>query len=328
MCSGSAQSVEGDFGRAVEAEGNAYGAEAAIDVEPNVAEAVLACGEEPAAGRKNDRADERETNLTAVGVAAKHEADSLASGQCAHVAAEIGGVAEENDGLLRNISYGSGDGEVGDRVAGDGIVEAGEPDAGFAALERDIAVAQQGDAIIAERGADLLCVDVDVVVAEHAVDAAAMEALENVGALPRSADGEFVRTELAGDVVAGDEDEIGIELVYVTDDVAKEKGLSELIEVDIAEVRDLDPFKVRRQAGNDSLVAGDFEPVALDFAGIDGKAECAQCTHLQEPAAAESARSGRRGYGDHVPMVNRRLQTRMGAGFRLSLNGQEATPRG
>lgn len=70
----------------------------------------------------------------------------------------------------------------------------------------------------------MFCADIDVVVAEDGVDAAAAEALENVCALPGGADGEFAAAELVRDVVAGEEDEVGIELVNAADSLAKKKG--------------------------------------------------------------------------------------------------------
>lgn len=68
-----------DFGGAVEAEGQADGAEAAVDVELHLVEAVESFGVLFGHGRQDQWAQEWKPDLTAMGVAGKHEVDERAA---------------------------------------------------------------------------------------------------------------------------------------------------------------------------------------------------------------------------------------------------------
>ncbi len=73
------QGEDRDLGGAVEAEGQAYGSDAAVDVELHVVEAEVAFDVLLAHGREDERAEEGEADLAAVGVAGEHEVDERAA---------------------------------------------------------------------------------------------------------------------------------------------------------------------------------------------------------------------------------------------------------
>lgn len=94
------QGVERDLGPTIQAEWKTNGAEAAVDVELHRSETELPFGEEFTASRKENRADERKTNLATMGVAAEHEADSVPSGESEKEAGVVRRVAEQDDGFI------------------------------------------------------------------------------------------------------------------------------------------------------------------------------------------------------------------------------------
>ncbi len=114
-----------DLGRAVEAEGKADSADAAVDVELHVAEAEVALDVLLTHWRKDERAEEGQADLAAVGVAGEHEVDERAARMLDDGVGVVGFVSHEDDGA---VGFG-GDGEVEVGVAGSGVVGAAEPDA-------------------------------------------------------------------------------------------------------------------------------------------------------------------------------------------------------
>ena len=131
--SGGLEGDDGDLRWAVEAEGQAYGADAAVDVELHLVEAEVAFGILLAHGREDERAEEGEADLAAVGVAGEHEVDERAAGVGDDVVGVVGLVGHEDDGA---VGFG-GDGEVEVGVAGAGVVDAAEPEAGAVAFDGD-----------------------------------------------------------------------------------------------------------------------------------------------------------------------------------------------
>src|SRR5579875_3906793 len=122
--SGALEGEVGDFGGAVETEGKADGAEAAVDVELQVVELEAAFDVLFAHGRKDERADGGEADLAAVGVAGEHGVDVAEARVADDVVDVVGLVAHEDDGR-----GGEGrDGEIEVGGAGAGVVGAAEPD--------------------------------------------------------------------------------------------------------------------------------------------------------------------------------------------------------
>ena len=124
------QGDDGDLGWAVEAEGQAYGADAAVDVKLHLVEAVVAFGVLHAHWWQDKGTDERDSELAAVGVAGEHEVDERAAGMSDDVVGVVGFVGHEQDGA---IGFG-GDGEIEVRMALAGVVDAAEPEARAVAL--------------------------------------------------------------------------------------------------------------------------------------------------------------------------------------------------
>ena len=154
-----------DLGGAVEAEGQADGADATVDVELHLVEAVVAFGVFLAHGGQDERAEEGKPDLAAVGVAGEHEVDERAAGVGDDGVGVVGLVGHEDDGA---VGFG-GDGEIEVRAAGAGVVQAAEPDARAVAFDGDVLVDQDGDAMAGKGVNDHGGVDGYVVVAEDGV---------------------------------------------------------------------------------------------------------------------------------------------------------------
>ncbi len=154
----------GEFCGAVEAEGEAYGADASVDVELQVVEAEHAFDVLLSHGGEDEGAEDGEADLAAVGVAGEHEVDEREAGVEDDLFDVVGLVAHEDHG---GAGVG-GDGEVEVGGAGAGVVGAAEPEDVAAAFEGEVAVDEDGCAVGLEGGNDVVGTDVDVVVAEDA----------------------------------------------------------------------------------------------------------------------------------------------------------------
>ena len=125
-----------DLGGAVEAEGEAYGADATVDVKLHPVEAVVAFRVLFAHGRQDERAEEGESDLAAVGVAGEHQVDEGCSGVGDDMVCEVGLVRHEEDGA---VGF-DGEGEIEVGVAGAGVVDAAEPETGAVAFDGEVLV--------------------------------------------------------------------------------------------------------------------------------------------------------------------------------------------
>lgn len=114
------QGDDRNFGGAVEAEGQAYCADAAVDVELHLVEAVVALGVLQTHGGQDERAEEGQADLAAVGVAGEHEVDQVAARMLDDVIGKVGFVCHEKDGA---VGFG-GNGEIEVRVTGAGVIDA------------------------------------------------------------------------------------------------------------------------------------------------------------------------------------------------------------
>ena len=140
---GAGEGDVGDFGRAVKAERQAHGAEATVYVELHMAEVEEALDVPLAHWGEQERADDGEANLAAVGVAGEHEVDEREAGVLYYGVDEVGLVAEEDDGSL-----GVGrDGEIQVADGGSGVAGSGEPDVGVAAFDGGVAIDEDGGSV-------------------------------------------------------------------------------------------------------------------------------------------------------------------------------------
>ena len=224
--------------RALEAHGE-LGGDAARDVHDGGRRVERAGGVAGAGtGGREDRADQRKTDLAAVGVACQEEVDVVCPGP-----GELVGAVRQRDAQGAAVGR-SGRGVV--EIGGGwnpGELVAGQDDRLAAELDLDPTAAQVDEAGVGEGAADSVGVAPEIVVAEDEVDA---------GAGGQFAQGVGDPVDALGlvDEVAGDGHEVGLELVGKPDDFL-EVGLADPAgEVEIGEVEDRDPVERRSQPGD------------------------------------------------------------------------------
>jgi hypothetical protein len=284
----------GDFWGAVEAHGEAYGAEAAVDVELHVTEVEEAFDVLAAHGREDERAGEGQAHLAAVGVAGEHEVDHGEAGVEDDFVGEVGLVDHEEDGGARDGR--NGEVEVGDACAG--VVGAADPDAVAAALEGDVGF---------ERLDDVAGSDGDVVIAEHGEALGSGEAAEDFGAESRGLPGELVTEWTAADVVTGEQDEVRLEGVDAVDGVGEEPGFGVLPEVNVGELGDAEVGEGVGQILNGEAALGDFEVVTPVGSAVEANGRGGPGRTEEEGAAGVgrnmqvSPRVGLIGHGSMIP---------------------------
>lgn len=287
----------GDFGGAVEAEGKADGAEAAVDVELHVVELEAAFDVLLAHGWEDERADGGDAHLAAVGVAGEHGVDVAEARVADDVVDVVGLVAHEDDG--RGGIGGDGEIEVGG--AGAGVVGAAEPDVVGAALDGDVAVDEHGRAVGAEGIDDVLGADGDVVIAEAGEALGRAELGEDLGGDAGGAPGDAVGGGAAADEVAGEEDELGVEVVDGLDGLAEEPGLGVFLEVDVGELDKAEADEGVREVAQGEGALGDLDLMARVGAGVGGEREPGGGCTDEEAAAGNGPqvrmRMSRRNWG-------------------------------
>jgi len=282
--SGGLQGDDRDFGGAVEAEGQTYRANAAVDVELHLVEAVVTLGVLQTHGRQDERAQEGKPDLTTVGVTGEHEVDEMAARMLDDVVSEVGLVRHEKDwtvGFGRN-------GEIEVRVAGAGIFDSAEPEACAVALDGDVLVDENGSAVGGEGFGDHWAVESDVVVTEDGVATRCGEGGKNLGT---AMDGVFAGDEgegAAGNEVPGKQDEVGGEAVDLVDDVLEEERFGVLVEVNVANLGDAIAVEGSRQVRDGDGSLNDVDLVARDFAGVESKSGCGCSCPYEEIAAGEA----------------------------------------
>ena len=105
---GGLEGEEGDFGGAVEAEWNAYGADASVDIELHLVEVKDSVDVLSAHGWEDEWAAEGKVDLASVGVAGEHEINEWSAGVLDDYVGEVWLVGHEDDGAVGS----GGDGEV------------------------------------------------------------------------------------------------------------------------------------------------------------------------------------------------------------------------
>jgi hypothetical protein len=282
--SGADEGHVSDFGGAVEAEGQADSADAAVDVELHVVKVKGALDVFLAHGREDKGANDGEADLATVGMAGEHEVDEGEAGVFGDLVDIVRLVAHEQDGGLG--VGGDGHGEVWG--AGAGVVSPTEPEEVAAAFESVVAVDEDGCAVGFERRDDVAGTDDDVVVAED-TEALGLDGREDFGADAGGFVGDGQLHGAAADVVAGDEDEVGVEGVDLSDDAFEEEGFGELFEVDVG---DLDYFEVEEAVGevaDRDREVSDLELVARMGAGVGGQTDAGRRGSRQECAACDGS---------------------------------------
>jgi len=262
------QGEEGDFGGAVEADGDADGADATVDVELHAVEAVEAFDVFFCAERSEDGAEDGHADLASVGVAGEHEVDQAATGMGYDGVGEVGAVGHEQDGAVGAV----GDGGVQVGHVGYGVVDAAEPEAAAGALDGDVFVDQKRDADGRKDGADGGRAEDGVVVAHDGEALRAVDAVEEACAVLHGVHGEAAAERAVGDEVAGEEDEVGLERVDVGDDAGDECGLGVLVEVDVGDLGDAEVAEGVGQVGDGDGAGEDADLVTGDLGGVEAEA--------------------------------------------------------
>lgn len=258
----------GEFGGAVEAEGEAYGADAAIDVELHVVEVEDAFDVLLAHGGKDQGADDGEADLAAVGVAGEHEVDEREAGVQDDPVHVIGLMAHEEHRCMGP----GGDGVVEIGLACASVVGSTEPEDVAASLEGRIAVDEDGRSVGLEGANDVLGADTDVVVAEDAEALRRLERREDLGSCASGLPCDGEGAGATADEVASDKDEVRGECIDLGDHAFEEKGFGVLLEVNIAHLDDAKALeRVGEIADRDSAV-GDLEFVACMRSSVGSEA--------------------------------------------------------
>jgi hypothetical protein len=280
----------GDLGWAVEAEGQAYGADASVDVELHVVEVEEALHVLDAHGWKDERADEGQAELAAVGVAGEHEIGQREA-WVPDEAVDVVWLVTEYDAGGVGLGW---DGEAGVWGVDAGVVEAAEPEVVAAALDGDVAVDEDRRTVGFERIDDVGFADHGVVVAEDAEALGGFEAGEDFGADAGRFPGVLVGEGASADEVAGDEDEFGVEQVDLANDLFEEPGLGELFEVEIADLDDAEALEGVGQVADGEGAVGDVVLVAGVGAGVGCDSKASDGGTAEEAAARHGHWIGRR----------------------------------
>lgn len=219
-----------------------------------------------AVGRKKRGSDEWNADLAPVRVSAQHESHCLALGSSQQIVGIVGAVAKENDGLERQVANGFGNRSLRIRVTFERIFETSQPESAGTAFNGQVAVVDDRDAVIGERRGDLALTHKKIVVAKTGIALRAFELIEDGGALPRGVFANVPGDERTSNEITRQKDDIGIEFVDVVNGNAEKKRLSELVEVNVTELRDAKSVKGSVKAGDGDFAMGDFDPMTLDFA--------------------------------------------------------------
>jgi len=225
-----------------------------------------------------------EADLAAVGVAGEHEIDKRSATVAEDVVDVVWLVRHEDDGAVWLFR----DGAIEPGDFGAGVVDAAEPEALAAALDGDVAVDENGDAVGGESVGDDGGADDGVVVAEDGIAQRAGEVAEDLAAAVGFALAEAEGQRAAADEVSGEDDHVGGERVDMVDDAFHKARFGELVEVDVADLCDAEAVKGLRQIAEGDGAVDDVDLVAGDLAGVEGEGGCGGSCAEKESAAGDS----------------------------------------
>ena len=142
-----------------------------------------------------------------------------------------------------------------------------------------------------ERVDDVAGADTDVVVAEAGVALRRLEAFEDLGGDSGGAPGVPVRGRAAADEVAGEEDELGVELVDDVDGAPEEPGLGVLLEVNVGELDESESDEGVGEVADPERTLGDLDLVARVGAAVGREREPGGGGPDEEAAAGDGPRA-------------------------------------
>lgn len=159
------QRDQGNLRRAIEAEGNADGADPPIDVELHVAELEMSLHVPLAHGGKYKCSEEGQADLASVRVAGEHEIDKVSSWMLKNGIGVVGLMRHQNDGTIGRRR--NGDLEL--RVGGAGVVDPAEPETRAITLNRNMRVYEHRNAVPSKSAYDEGSIDSNVMIAENCI---------------------------------------------------------------------------------------------------------------------------------------------------------------
>ncbi len=260
------QCADRDLRGAVEAKGNADGADTAIHVQLRATDAVKTVREESAEGRQGEGAYAGDADLAAVGVAGEDEIDVVA----ARVGGDCGGIV----GLVRHQQDRRigvwGNRQIQVRLAKGDVVHTGEKDVSAAVVDADVLVDEQRQAIGLHVVANDARADDGIVVAEDAEANRAGEGAEDFGAAGSGGEGDINRHGATTGEVAGDEQEVGLERVDLVNDAAEKEILGVLLEVDVGDLDEAESAERRGQVGQEKGALNNLEFMPGPLVRVEG----------------------------------------------------------
>lgn len=194
-------------------------------------------------------------------------------------------VTHQYDRFILQVANGRGNGKIGIGSSAYGIVDSREPESASAAFDGQIGISEDGYAVGSKSIADVLFPGPDIVIAEDGVALAALQPAEHFCALPGCIDGQVMWKHLGAYVVSREQDDVRVLTVDLVNCVAQQKRLGKFVEMNIAELSDCDSVECAWQAPDVDVPMDRLEPMALEFAGIEGEAAGAAHCSLDEGAS-------------------------------------------
>lgn len=250
-----------NFRRAVEPEGNAYGADPPVDIELHMPELEVAFGVNLPHGWKHQRAQKGQADLTAVSVSGQDQIDQRTSRVPEHGIGVVGFMCHEDYRGVGKLWHG----EVEPRIGGAGVVDSAEPEAGAIAFDSNVLVDEYWNPIGGERLDDQRRTHCGVVIAQAGVPQWAGKGAQDLAAAMYCplADNKVEGT--VGDEVSCEQNHVHGEVVDMLDDALEKRGLGELVQMDVTDLSDAEAMEVAGEVCNGDgpgdnidLVTGDF----------------------------------------------------------------------
>ncbi len=220
-----------------------------------------------------------------MGVAGEDEVD----GVTARVSGDRGGIV----GLMRHeqnrrIRVGR-DGEIEVGAAEGDVVNAAKENVCVTVVDANVLIDEDGKAVGLEVVADDAGADDGVMVAENAEAEGAGKSAEDFRAAGGGGEGDIDRHGAAAGVVAGDEEEVGLEGVDLVEDATEKKVFGVLLEVDVGNLNEAEAIESRGKGGEEEGAGENLALVPRPLVGIEADSGDGSEGAGKEGAAGEQA---------------------------------------